>query len=143
MGDDKTRVFEAGEMASWSEFRLRVPGLPPAAKCFLKDRIGLNGMEVSLNAMQPGQAVPFVHRHRSNEELYIFLSGDGEFQADGKTFPIRAGSCIRCAPEVRRSWRNSGKSELIFVVIQAPNQAMATSLIQDGELVEEPLCWDA
>ncbi|WP_442483187.1 cupin domain-containing protein [Aeoliella sp. SH292] len=136
-----TRVHQAGPMTAWNEFRLAIPGLPPAAKQFLKEPLAMNGMEISLNSMLPGQGMPFVHRHRENEETYLFLSGTGEFQADGEVFAIEPGTCVCCAPEVGRSWRNTGADELLFVVIQTPNQPMATSTVADGERVDEPLCW--
>ncbi|MCR9118746.1 MAG: cupin domain-containing protein [bacterium] len=141
MEETSVRVFEAGEFDSWSDFRLEIPGLPPAAKCFLKDRIGMNSMEVSLNSMAPGTGMPFVHRHRENEELYIFLSGHGQFQADGKLLPISPGTCICCAPAVKRAWGNLGDEPLLFIVIQTPNQKMAASNIHDGEVVDETLIW--
>lgn len=139
---EKTSVFQAGAMSAWKEFAFRLPGLPPAAKCFLKDAIGLTGMEVSLNALRVGEAIPFLHRHHRNEELYLFLSGEGEFLADDQRIPITAGTCIRCAPEVERSWRNTAEAELLFVVIQAPAGTMPTSSVQDGELVKGRPDWE-
>jgi mannose-6-phosphate isomerase-like protein (cupin superfamily) len=128
-------------MHQWSGFRFVHGNLPPAAKQFLKEPLAMNGMEISLNSMLPGQGMPFVHRHRENEETYLFLNGIGEFQADGEVFAIEPGTCVCCAPEVGRSWRNTGAGELLFVVIQTPNQPMASSKVADGERVDEPLCW--
>ena len=136
-----TRVHQAGPMHQWSGFRFVHGNLPPAAKEFLKEPLAMNGMEISLNSMLPGQGMPFVHRHRENEETYLFLSGTGEFQADGEVFAIEPGTCVCCAPEVGRAWRNTGADELLFVVIQAPNQPMATSKVADGERVDEPVRW--
>lgn len=141
MENGKVRVFEAGSLESWTEFQFKVPGLPPKSKCFLKDRVGMLGMEVSLNAMNGGETMPFVHRHQSNEELYLFLSGQGEFQADGEVFPIAPGTCVYCEPAIRRSWRSIGDEQLRFVVIQAPHREMKTAQVFDGEVVEEPLHW--
>ena len=101
-------VVEAGPMPEWSNFRFRRPGIGSIPKFFLKERLDLSAMEISLNMLPPGIGMPFTHLHRENEEVYLFLSGEGEFQADGNLFPIRAGSCIRCAPEVSRAWRNTG-----------------------------------
>lgn len=140
--DSDVSVFEAGPTAHWSSFRLDIAGLPGMSKLFLKDRLGLTGMEISLNSMAPGEDMPFVHRHRDNEEVYVFLSGDGELQADGRLIPIRAGTCIRCGPAVRRSWRNSGTGPLIFLVIQAKAGSYGpTRAVEDGELVPEKPLW--
>ena len=137
-------VYQAGALGEWGGFRFEVPGLPPLAKNFLKERMGLTGMEVSLNSMAPGQAMPFVHRHRQNEELYLFLSGEGEFQLDGQVLPVSAGTCVRCAPAARRAWRNTGGEALVFVCVQARAGSYgAGKTIEDGELVEERVKWAA
>ncbi|WP_425396778.1 cupin domain-containing protein [Aeoliella sp.] len=143
MHDQPTTVFESGPMSHWKDFRFQIPGLPATAKGFLKDRLGMSGMEVSLNVLGPGDQMPFLHRHRENEELYLFLSGTGEFQADAQLFPIVDGTCVRCAPAVKRSWRNTGTTDLHFVVIQAPNTPTPGSMIDDGEIVSEPPQWNA
>jgi len=87
-------------------------------KVFLREILGLSGMEVSLNALPPGGACSFLHAHKQNEELYVFLSGEGEFQVDGKVFPVEAGSAVRVAPEGMRAWRPTGSEPLSFLVIQ-------------------------
>jgi len=141
MTGEKVQVFEAGEPPTWSKFQFEMPGLPTKAKCFLKDRMGMAGMEVSLNSMRPGEAMPFVHRHQKNEELYVFVSGKGEFLADGELLPIRSGTCIYCEPSIHRSWRNNGTQDLLFIVIQTRHRRMSTSQVFDGEVVDEGFSW--
>lgn len=131
-------------MNEWGEKSFRAPGLPPTAKRFLKEDLGLTSMELSLNALAPGEEMPFVHRHRDNEEVYVFLSGEGEFQADESLIPVRAGTCLRCAPSVERTWRNVGGVPLVFLVIQAREGAYgASSKIGDGEFVARQPVWSA
>ena len=54
------------------------------ARTELHDELGLTGCEVSVNDLPAGAAVPFVHAHRQNEELYGILSGAGEIWLDGE-----------------------------------------------------------
>ena len=62
--DNLWRLAEMGPMAGWSDFVLERPGgLSMQGKGFLGQRLGLTGIEVSLNAMAPGQSVPFSHAH--------------------------------------------------------------------------------
>ena len=110
-------------------------------KQFLQERLGLTGMEVSLNAVPPGGGMPFLHRHRNNEELYVFLSGTGQFQVDGNVFDVRPGTAVRVSPAGRRAYRNIGSTALVVIVVQAPTSAHATRTISDGEGVPEPLTW--
>ena len=103
-----------------------------SGKLFLKELLGLTGMEVSANVMAPGQGMPFCHRHRLNEELYIFLSGSGQFMVGDAIFAVGPGSCVRVVPQGIRCWRNTGDEPLHFLCIQAPAGGLATQATQDG-----------
>jgi len=135
-------VFEAGSLAGWKDFSFQSPRQPSIPKQFLKQALGLTGMEVSLNELAPGQGMPFRHHHQANEELYIFLEGQGEFEADGQILPIRPGTCLRCAPETARAWRCVGSAPLRFIVIQAPGgQYGEGSTTSDGRLSPGRPAW--
>ncbi len=112
-----------------------------SGKRFFGELLGLTGMEVSLHRVERGGSMPFLHAHRRNEELYLFLGGQGEFQVDGSTFPVGEGSLVRVAPEGRRAWRNSGSAALVYLCVQAPADSGATRTISDGVMVKEPLVW--
>ena len=84
-----------------------------AGKQFLKEELGLTSMEVSLNRFPAGTSMPFSHKHRENEELYLFLKGKGEFCVDGNWFEVQEGSAIRVAPNGVRTWRSSSSEELL------------------------------
>ena len=49
-----------------------------AGKQFVKDCIGTTGCEISFGTLNPGEAVPFFHSHKENEEVYIVLRGSGD-----------------------------------------------------------------
>jgi mannose-6-phosphate isomerase-like protein (cupin superfamily) len=104
-------------------------------KYFLKNNLGLTGMEVSMNILPAGAAVPFKHRHKKHEELYFIIKGEGEFDIDDECLPIKEGSMIRVAPNGIRTWRNTGKDDLYYMVIQAQAGSMAIETVEDGELV--------
>ena len=103
-----------------------------AGKQFLKEELGLTSMEVSLNKFPAGTSMPFSHKHRENEELYLFLKGKGEFCVDGEWFPVQEGSAIKVAPNGVRTWRSSTSEELLFIVIQAKAGTLEGDSIQDG-----------
>lgn len=130
--------FEAGPTREWDRWLFSHPLLsgPARGKVFLAEVLGLTGMEVSLNTLQPGVSVPFFHRHHQHEELYLILAGRGEFKVDGKLYPVVEGSAIRIAPEGVRSWRNVGDEPMVYVVIQATHESLQTHGIADGEVVE-------
>ena len=110
-------------------------------KEFLKDKLGLSGMEVSLNYFPKNTAMPFFHKHNKNEELYLFLKGKGQFQVDDDIFDVEEGSMVRVSPQGARIWRNNSDEDFCFVVIQARENTMLESDISDGSLVEREIKW--
>lgn len=112
---------ELGSLQELSQYGSGLPGVPGSVegKVFLKALLGLTSTEISINNMPQGQSLPFHHKHQINEEIYIFIAGQGEFQVDGNVFPVGEGSVIRVSPEGERSWRNTGSKDLIYIVVQA------------------------
>lgn len=84
-------------------------------KAFVKDIVGTTGMEVSFGTLAPGQAIPFNHYHKQNEELYIVVSGTGVFTLDGIEEPVASGSLVRIAPAVSRCTKNTGNTPLVYI----------------------------
>ncbi len=113
-----------------------------AGKLFLGDKLGLSSMEVSLNKDTAGNGIPFFHRHRKNEELYIFISGRGEMSIDDEIIPVQEGSVVRVKPEAKRAWWNTGDSDLTYIVIQAPAGGLQAATLDDGEIIEGVVPWN-
>lgn len=99
-------------------------------KFFLGKELGLTGCEVSLNSMLAGKSSPFVHSHKLNEELYIFLSGKGTFYVDGEEFTVQEGSMIRIASAGERSLK--ALEELSYICVQAQSDSLTQSTFNDG-----------
>lgn len=62
-----------------------------ASRVELHDKLGLTGCEISINQLAPASAVPFVHCHKANEEVYGVLEGAGKLYIDGEVVDIKAG----------------------------------------------------
>lgn len=136
---------DLGPLGKLDQYVYRLPalGLAVPGKVFLNQTLGLTGCEVSLNKMPAGVGMPFHHKHRLNEEVYVFVAGKGEFQVDGETFPIAEGSVVRVARDGERCWRNTGEGELVYVVIQAREGSHEGHTTQDGVGVDRPVTWPA
>lgn len=135
--------YEAGLPETWdlgSFFHPRLQKDVPG-KLFLAEHLGLTSMELSLNRMEPGEEMKFLHRHRKHEELYLFIAGTGEFHVDGVSFPVQSGSAVRVSPPAARTWRNTGHEPLIFIVVQATAGTVSASSIQDGERAPGEMPW--
>jgi mannose-6-phosphate isomerase-like protein (cupin superfamily) len=137
-------VFEAGQLNALDDYTYSNQRLPFAVegKIFLRDKLSLTGAEISLNKISSGKSIPFLHRHKESEEVYIFISGKGEFQVDGEIFSVSEGTSIRIAPEGERGLRNIGEEDLIFIVIQVPQGGYDVKEINDGEAVSRSVKWE-
>jgi mannose-6-phosphate isomerase-like protein (cupin superfamily) len=145
MAKDNFEKFELGPLASLHTYELKVPMLPKPVygKVFLNERLHLTGMEVSVNKLPPGKGMPFVHKHKTHEELYLFIKGKGQFQVDGELIEVTEGTALRIAPDAARTWRNNSSEDLYYVVIQAKVDSMAGGPKGDGMIVEQSVPWPA
>lgn len=91
--------------------------------------------------LAPGGSVGFLHTHKTHEELYIILGGDGEFQVDGQVFPVGEGSVIRVSPAGRRSLRNTGDSPMTMICIQYKAASFDAGDAADGEILPDQVVW--
>lgn len=140
-GEHFTAV-DAGKMAQLGEYRLQLaPGVELPGKVFGGAAVGATGAEFSFQSFAPGTETGFLHTHRTHEELYFFLSGRGEFQVDGKCFPVGEGSVVRVAPAGRRSVRNNGSEPLVMLCVQYRGGTFTAEDATDGNILQEPVRW--
>jgi len=99
------------------------------------------GSEFSFQLFQPGTETGFLHTHKTHEELYFFLKGKGEFQVDGKVFPISEGSVVRVAPAGKRSVRNNGTEPLIMLCVQYKVDTFTSEDAMDGNILNGAVKW--
>ena len=86
-------------------------------KAFLHDLLGLTSCEISVSAMPKGIKLPFNHKHKQNEEIYIFLSGEGTMTLDNEVIEVKEGSCVKVEPNAVRTMES--KTDLQYICIQA------------------------
>ena len=127
--DIKDYVLELGP-------EIRIPG-----KVFGGAALGATGGEFSFQVFAPGQETGFLHTHKNHEELYFFLGGRGEFQVDGKVFPVEEGSVVRVAPAGKRSVRNNGSEPLVMLCVQYRGNTFTADDAADGDILAEPVKW--
>ena len=101
-------------------------------KHFVKDKIGLSGMELSLGSMEPGEKTPFVHYHKQNEEVYVVIKGEGVMALDGEEVALKSGSVLRVSPSVRRCLRCTGSEVMVYLCVQAREGSLEGYTMTDG-----------
>ena len=106
-------------------------------KVFVKDVLKETSCEISFGSLAPGQAVPFSHSHKANEENYIILSGKGAFQVNDDVFAVAEGSIVRVATDCDRNIKNTAESEnLVYICIQAKEGSLEGYTMTDGVVTE-------
>ncbi len=106
-------------------------------KVFVKDVLKETSCEISFGSLAPGQAVPFFHSHKANEENYIILSGKGAFQVNDDVFAVAEGSIVRVATDCDRNIKNTAESEnLVYICIQAKEGSLEGYTMTDGVVTE-------
>ena len=103
-------------------------------KVFLHDALDLTSCEISLNCVPKDFKLPFNHKHKQNEEIYIILKGKGIFTIDDDKIEVKEGSCIKVMPYASRTIESTGSEELQFICIQAKPNSLEQFGLGDAEL---------
>lgn len=135
-------AISVGKLGELDDFLLELgPEIKIPGKVFGGTAAGATGAEFSFQTFRPGTETGFLHTHKTHEELYFFLSGNGSFQVDGEIFPVGEGSVVRVAPAGRRSVRNDGTQPLTMLCVQYRGNTFTAEDAADGELLNEPVVW--
>lgn len=135
-------AINLGRLADVKDYVLQLgPDIKIPGKVFGGQAVGATGGEFSFQVFSPGQETGFLHTHKNHEELYFFLSGNGEFQVDGKVFPVEEGSVVRVAPQGRRSVRNNGTEPLVMLCVQYRGNTFTAEDATDGNIFPDRVEW--
>ena len=139
---DNFTAVSVGKLSELGEYVLELgPEVKIPGKVFGGAAVRATGGEFSFQVFQPGTETGFLHTHKNHEELYFFLSGKGEFQVDGKVFPVGEGSVVRVAPAGVRSVRNNGDAPLVMLCVQYRGGTFTAEDAADGNILNEPVKW--
>lgn len=136
------KAINVGKLNEVSDYVLELgPDVKIPGKVFGGQALGATGGEFSFQVFQPGTETGFLHTHKTHEELYFFLSGEGQFQVDGEIFPVSEGSVVRVAPAGVHSVRNNGSAPLIMLCVQYKGDTFTADDAADGVILNEPVKW--
>ena len=103
-------------------------------KAFLHDSLDLTSCEISLNCVPKGYKVPFNHKEKENEEIYIAIKGKGILTVDGKEIELKEGTSVRVATSASRTLANTGDDIFQFICVQAKENSLTQYVATDGVL---------
>ena len=71
---------------------------------FAREALGSPELGVSRFTYDPGGRMPWGHRHRVQEEIYVVVAGSGRAKLDDEVVALSAWDVLRVAPAVVRSF---------------------------------------
>ena len=100
----------AGTFAEIIEHELPMgPDFTLKGKVFLGQALGATGAELSYQTLVPGQDSGFLHTHKTHEELYFILRGEGTYrqrEPDYALHPIQS-ECVHRCRQPHDGWQHS------------------------------------
>ena len=103
-----------------------------APRVELHNKLGLTGAEISINTIQAGEGVPFIHSHKQNEEIYYVIDGSGKAVIDNEEIDIVTGDWIIISPIAERQFFASKDNSLSYVCIQVKENSLENFTANDA-----------
>ncbi len=102
------------------------------ARTELHDKLNLTGAEISVNTLDAGSCIPFVHAHKENEEIYFISSGKGKAVVDDEEITLSEGDWIRIAPAGKRQFFAGPDSPISYICIQVKAGSLGAYTADDA-----------
>ena len=81
---------------------------------FARGALGAESIGCAYYKLKPDQRLGFGHRHESDEEIYLVLSGTGRFKVGDEVFDVGPHDLVFVPPTSMRGWEcDAGGMELM------------------------------
>lgn len=137
-------VTDIGALDQWrSHYGGFVPERSRDGRRVVDHELAMQFIGMTANALAPGEEAGYWHTHSSVEELYVFLEGRGQMGLDDDLVDVHAGTVIRVAQHVWRTWRAHPDSpgELRWLCIRAGGEALPHIPDDSSRDLERPMLW--
>ena len=82
----------------------------------VKDNTLLKNLILSSTRLNPGKQTTG-HKHAGQDEVYMFMDGQGEMLLDEKRFAVKSGDIVLIEDGVFHRVYNTSESELYFICV--------------------------
>ena len=82
--------------------------------------LGLENSGISYQRIAPNFRVPFGHKHRNQEEIYVLVIGSARIKLDDEVVDLKPFDAVRVPKDTMRGFE-AGPEGAEFIAIGAPN----------------------
>jgi uncharacterized cupin superfamily protein len=93
--------------------------------------LGLENSGVSYIRLAPGFRIPFGHRHKQQEEVYVLVNGSARIKIEDEVRDLKQWDAVRLHRDTLRGFE-AGDDGAEFIAIGAPNTGPG-----DADIVQE------
>ena len=93
--------------------------------------LGMENAGLSYQRIEPGYRVPFGHKHKNQEEVYVLVSGSARIKLADEIREMRQWDAVRVHRDTLRGFE-AGPAGAEFIVIGAPNTGPG-----DAEVIQD------
>ena len=93
--------------------------------------LGLEQSGLSYCRVAPGFRLPFGHKHKNQEEVYVLVSGSARMKIEEEVRHLKQWDAVRVHKDTMRSME-AGNEGAVFLIVGAPNTGPG-----DAEMVQD------
>jgi mannose-6-phosphate isomerase-like protein (cupin superfamily) len=93
--------------------------------------LGLEHSGLSYQRLAPGFRVPFGHRHKTQEEVYVIVSGAARLKLEDEVVELRQWDAIRVPQDTMRAFE-AGPDGVELLAVGAPGTAPGDAEMDQG-----------
>jgi uncharacterized cupin superfamily protein len=93
--------------------------------------LGLENSGVSYQRLAPDFRVPFGHKHKNQEEIYVLVSGGARIKLEDEVVDLRPFDAVRVPKDTMRGFE-AGPEGAEFIAIGAPNTGPGDAEVVQG-----------
>jgi uncharacterized cupin superfamily protein len=82
--------------------------------------LGLENSGISYQRIAPNFRVPFGHKHRNQEEIYVLVGGSARIKLDDEVVDLKPFDAVRVPKDTMRGFE-AGPEGAEFIAVGAPN----------------------
>jgi mannose-6-phosphate isomerase-like protein (cupin superfamily) len=98
---------------------------------FLREDLGLENSGVSYLRLAPDFRIPFGHKHKMQEEVYVLVSGSARMKIGDDVVELEPWTAIRLPKNTMRGIE-AGPEGAEFILVGAPKTGPGDALMEQG-----------